>query len=331
MFARCRADHLFHRSAGAFSLVEQKKRTSTIRRRDGLRQHAAGEPLHIQIFDRDRPNRLMILRDSLWAKSARWFATCDVGPLKHITALRRLLSSCLVRRATLRWHRRRPASAFRKYRGFSNPFLHRKHRESWPGRRRCPLVPRRPAAVSLRAPTLKQANQRPACRLIVAVLIVPSTADAMDLDMARRPECEVCRIGQQFAAVAIGRKGDAVVTARGSKRGSRLSSLRASHGRRTPGRFYRAAATRPGSTRSSRAQVAVGPHRLQLVRLVVVVDRLAADFPGGDFLFESGVIKRGRVPQFHRPETLPCAPVGYNRYLKVRRATPASMRLTDNQ
>ena len=138
-----------------------------------------------------------------------------------------------------------------------------------------------------------------------------------DLDVPRTLDAQLSVV-EQPAAVGIGRKGDAVIAAertepREARRIPALASGKESlKGLVDPPQNILAA------REIRQRQAAIGAHRLQLVRLVIVVDRLAANPPRPDPLFKRSVVEAGRVPQlavekFH----LGCG--GYIRYLKAKR------------
>jgi hypothetical protein len=117
-----------------------------------------------------------------------------------------------------------------------------------------------------------------------------------DFDMPDSLHAQFSAI-EQPTPVAVRRESNAVISAEGTKsREARLvSPLHAGKeslkGLIDPTEDILAA----GEVRESQATIFA--HRLQLVRLVVVIDRFAADLPGTNPLFEGGVIETGCFPQ----------------------------------
>lgn len=118
-----------------------------------------------------------------------------------------------------------------------------------------------------------------------------------DLDVPRALDTQLAGI-EQAAAVAVGRKGDAVVAPRRAvARKARFLSALHTGVERLVGLSHSAQHVLATGEVGQR-QAAVGAHRLQLVRLIVIVDALVARLPGVvAFLFRR-VVERAGVTEF---------------------------------
>ena len=78
-----------------------------------LRQHAAGESLHVQIFYRNKAELIDQLAGFLVIEIRSLIEHLDVRPQKKPYCLAAAITAYWLRRATLRWQHRSRASAFR--------------------------------------------------------------------------------------------------------------------------------------------------------------------------------------------------------------------------
>lgn len=122
-----------------------------------------------------------------------------------------------------------------------------------------------------------------------------------ELDVARPVDAEFAAV-EQSTAVSVGREGDTVVAPEGSKpREPRLVAALTTGEERLEGPVDAPQnVLAAGEVRERQAPI--GPHRLQLVSLIVVADRLAARLPGPNPLLQGGVVERARFTQFSGEE-----------------------------
>ena len=119
----------------------------------------------------------------------------------------------------------------------------------------------------------------------------------LDLDMPRALDTQLAVV-EQAAAVSIRRKSDAVITAgRAVPREPRLLS-RLHAAKECLVRFIDAAQNILATGEVRERQAPIRTHRLQLVRRVVVVDRLAADLPRLIAFLLGPVIERASLTKF---------------------------------
>ena len=103
---------------------------------------------------------------------------------------------------------------------------------------------------------------------------------------------------EQSAPVAVGRKGDAVVAAEGTEpRETRRISALAS-GKESLEGFIDPPQHVLAAREIRERQAAIGAHRLQLVRLIVVVDRLATNAPSSYSFLKRCVVQTRSLSQF---------------------------------
>lgn len=107
----------------------------------------------------------------------------------------------------------------------------------------------------------------------------------------------------QLAAISVGRERDAVIAPeRPKSREPDLLLATLAPGKEGSERLVDSSQYVLAAREVGKGEASVRPHRLQLVGLIVVVDRLAANFPGSDAFFQSGVIEAGGFLQFASKE-----------------------------
>jgi hypothetical protein len=109
---------------------------------------------------------------------------------------------------------------------------------------------------------------------------------------------------QQFATVAIVRKGDAIVATSGfeTREARRLSGLNA--GKKRCECFVEAAEDVLAGARICQREAPVGTHGFEFLALIVITNRFATELPRADPMFKSGVIERARFFQLTSNERL---------------------------
>lgn len=123
----------------------------------------------------------------------------------------------------------------------------------------------------------------------------------LHLDLARALNAKLSGV-QKLATVLVGRECDAVVTAeRLIARKSGLCSLRHT-GKERLERLIHSLENVLATGKVSQRQATVSPHRLELVRLVVIIDRFTASLPCVTALLNRTIIKVARFPQLLRQE-----------------------------
>ena len=119
----------------------------------------------------------------------------------------------------------------------------------------------------------------------------------LHLDMTSTLKAQLAVV-EQSASVAIGRERDRVEAPGGLEAGkSRLVATLHTREECFEG-FIQPAKNILAAGKVREREAAIGTHRLQLIRLIVIVYRLAANLPCSNALFERGIVKRARLAQF---------------------------------
>ena len=117
----------------------------------------------------------------------------------------------------------------------------------------------------------------------------------LDFDLSRTLDAQP--VAQQSASISVQRKGQTVIAAERAKPWkSRLITTFAS-GKECFERLVQSSQHVLAAREIRKRETPIRSHRLQLVRLVVVINRLAAQFPRSNAFFKSSIIKRARFAQ----------------------------------
>ena len=264
---------------------------------NGLRQHSSSEALHVQILDRDQPVLVDQITGNLVLEVAPLVANMNVGALEKHDGLTSSVAPLVLPPRDF------PLSAPQPRLGVS-------------------IVPRvlNLAAICEHGKAIQTdidssdavAGWKPQMFALDTeahepVPGIPLDCDRLDFAFDGPVQFDLYVPGslhaqlaavQQSASIAVGRKRDAVVTARGTvaREPGLLAALHAGEERLI--RLIHSAQHILAAGEIRQRQATVGPHRLQLVGLVVVVDRLVADLPGSDPLLKGSVVEAGRVSEF---------------------------------
>jgi hypothetical protein len=285
-------------STGAFSLVEQeheKHRPRSIV--DGLRQHTAGKPLHVQIFDRYQAELVDDFARFFVSKIRSLIVNVSVCALKQAYCLATAIALLVGASGNLALATPQPGFRIPEVPGILDLTTIGEHCEAVQSDVDTDLFRGRGQGlrVALHAETNEPAagfsldSDRLDCPFDGPVQFHFDVSGALD---AQFPGVE------QSAAIAVRRKSDAIVAAKRAE--SRESwSVPALAPREESLEGFIDPAQDVLTTREVRqSQAAVRAHRLQLVRLIVIVDRLVADFPRADSFLQGCIVETGSFAQF---------------------------------
>lgn len=119
----------------------------------------------------------------------------------------------------------------------------------------------------------------------------------LDLYMPGTLDSQLASV-EQTAAIAIRRKSDRIVSARRLEAGKAGSISALASGKESLEGFIDSAQHVLAAREVRQCQAAICAHRLQLIRLIVVIDRRATNLPGSDALLERCIVEAGRISEF---------------------------------
>jgi hypothetical protein len=292
--ARVNLDEL---ATGACSLVRdesQKLRPPCIV--DRLGQHPAGQPLDVQIFHRNQAETVDDLARFLVNKIRSLIANLNIRPLKKshcfASAVATLFAPCHFALAASQ-----PGFGIPVVAGVLNLGAIRQNSETIQADVNPDLL--RGCWQWLRIALDAEAGE-PAAGF-------PLDGDCLDLSFERPVQFHIdmpralyaqLSAGKQPATVAVGRKGNAVVPARRPKPGKTWLVSAFHSGKESLEGSIHPAQHILAAREVCQRQTAVGAHGFELISLVVIVNRLAANLPGLNALLERGVVKRAGFLQF---------------------------------
>lgn len=261
-----------------------------------LRQHATGHAFNVQVFHGDQPEAVHPIAGELVVKVRSLITNPDVGSLegndRFPPPVAAFLSSCYAPLGDPKLGLRLSilpgvvnGRSIGERREVSQPYINANSSISRWQRLRFSLdaEANEPA---IRLPFNRNGFDRPL-----------DWAVQLDLDMPGALDPQLAAI-EQAAPIAIRRECDRVKPTCGFEAGESRFVASLHSGEESLEGFVQPAKNVLAAGEIRERQAAIGPHRFQLVRLVVIVDRLAANLPGSNALLKRSVIEGAGLAQF---------------------------------